>query len=87
MQRIYLIPPGDAGTKSRMPRRKIFERQLNLPMTGILLSRIDAALRHDIGEVRTTFIRDAIERELQRREKIKKPLKNREELPKGRRRQ
>jgi hypothetical protein len=68
MERIYFTPPTVAGTKGRMPRRKIFERQLNLPMTAAILARIDAVLRHDIGEVRTTFIRHAVEQELKKRE-------------------
>jgi hypothetical protein len=72
MERIYLTPQVDAGTKDSMPRRKVFERRLNLPITDALLARIDAVLRSDMGEVRVGFIRTAIERELERREAQKR---------------
>lgn len=49
-----------------MPRRKLFEARVNLPLTADLLARIDAALRSD--EYRVDFVRDAIKRELERRE-------------------
>jgi hypothetical protein len=68
VERIYFVPSGDAGTKAHMPRRRIFERQLNLPMTQAVLDRIDAVLRRDVGEIRTTFIRTAVEHEIERRE-------------------
>jgi Arc/MetJ-type ribon-helix-helix transcriptional regulator len=40
--------------------------RINLPLTVELLARIDAALRSD--EYRVDFVRDAIKRELERRE-------------------
>jgi hypothetical protein len=55
-----------AMLRNRMPRRKLFEARINLPLTADLLARIDAALRSD--EYRVDFVRDAIKRELDRRE-------------------
>jgi Arc/MetJ-type ribon-helix-helix transcriptional regulator len=55
-----------AMLQNRMPRRKLFEARINLPLTADLLARIDAALRSD--EYRVDFVRDAIKRELERRE-------------------
>ena len=55
-----------AMLRNRMPRRKLFEARVNLPLTADLLARIDAALRSD--EYRVDFVRDAIKRELERRE-------------------
>jgi len=51
---------------NRMARRKIFEARVNLPITAELLARIDATLESD--EYRVDFIRDALKRELERRE-------------------
>jgi hypothetical protein len=56
-----------------MARRKIFEARVNLPITVELLDRIDAALESD--EYRVDFIRDALKRELERREASRKPTK------------
>ena len=50
-----------------MPRRKLFEVRINLPLTAELLARIDAALEAD--EYRVDFVRNALKRELERREK------------------
>ena len=50
-----------------MPRRKLFEARINLPLTADLLARIDAALEAD--EYRVDFVRNALKRELERREK------------------
>jgi metal-responsive CopG/Arc/MetJ family transcriptional regulator len=55
-----------AMLQNRMPRRKLFEARINLPLTADLLARLDAALRSD--EYRVDFVRDAIKRELERRE-------------------
>jgi hypothetical protein len=52
-----------------MPRRKVFEKNINLPITDAQLARIEAVLHTATGEVRVAFIRTAIERELERREK------------------
>jgi hypothetical protein len=68
MERIYLTPQRSPVIKDRMPRRKVFERRLNLPITEALLARIDAVLHSDMGEVRVGFIRTAVEQELKRRE-------------------
>jgi metal-responsive CopG/Arc/MetJ family transcriptional regulator len=59
-----------------MPRRKMFEARINLPLTADLLARIDAALEAD--EPRVDFIRDALKRELEHRERqIKRSRKER----------
>ena len=50
-----------------MPRRKLFEARINLPLTADSLARIDAALEAD--EYRVDFVRNALKRELERREK------------------
>jgi len=52
-----------------MPRRKLFEARINLPLTAELLKRIDAACEPD--EYRVDFIRNALKRELERREAAK----------------
>jgi metal-responsive CopG/Arc/MetJ family transcriptional regulator len=54
---------------NRMPRRKMFHARLNLPLTAELLERIDALLEAD--EPRVDFVRDALKRECDRREKAK----------------
>jgi hypothetical protein len=48
-------------------RRKLFEARITLPLTAELLARIDAALEAD--EYRVDFVRNALKRELERREK------------------
>ena len=50
-----------------MTRRKIFEVRVTLPITADLLARVDAALEPD--EYRVDFIRDALKRELERRQR------------------
>ena len=68
-----------------MTRRKIFEVRVTLPITADLLALVDDALEPD--EYRVDFIRNAIKRELARRQrstharkaapsKIKNPGKN-----------
>jgi metal-responsive CopG/Arc/MetJ family transcriptional regulator len=61
--------------KNCMPRRKLFESRIHLPLTADLLARIDAAREAD--EYRVDFIRNAVKRELDRREKAqqRKPTK------------
>jgi metal-responsive CopG/Arc/MetJ family transcriptional regulator len=61
-----------------MPRRRLFEVRINLPLTAELLARVDAALESD--EYRVDFVRDALKRELERREVVgpkRKPGKTR----------
>ena len=53
--------------ENHMPRRKLFEARITLPLTAELLARIDAALEAD--EYRVDFVRNALKRELERREK------------------
>jgi hypothetical protein len=72
MPEVYLAHPDDSDNNRRMPRRKVFEKTINLPITDAQLARIEAVLHTDTGEVRVAFIRTAIERELERRE-AKKP--------------
>jgi hypothetical protein len=55
-----------------VPRRKVFETKINLPITDAQLARIEAVLSKATGEVRVAFIRTAIKRELERREKVQK---------------
>jgi hypothetical protein len=71
MTDIVLTHPADSGDNSPMPRRKVFQRNINLPITDAQLARIEAVLHKDTGEVRVGFIRTAIERELERREREK----------------
>jgi hypothetical protein len=54
-------------SRDHMPRRKLFEARINLPLAADLLARIDAALEAD--EYRVDFVRNALKRELERREK------------------
>jgi hypothetical protein len=79
MEHIFSPPLAESAIKGRMPRRKVFETNINLPITSAQLARIAAVLRTDVGEGRAAFIRDAIEKELQQREaaatkKAKRPL-------------
>jgi hypothetical protein len=60
-----------------MGRKRLWDTQLRLPINEETVSRIDAVLADD--EARLSFIREAIERELARRER-KAPAK-----PKARR--
>jgi hypothetical protein len=69
MPEVNLAHPGDSDNNIRMPRRKVFEKTINLPITDAQLARIEAVLHKDTGEVRVSFIRTAIEEELKRREK------------------
>ena len=72
MPEVYLAHPGDSDNNRRMPRRKVFEKNINLPITDAQLARIEAVLHTATGEVRVAFIRTAIERELERREAQKR---------------
>src|SRR6202022_3826176 len=56
MERIFSPPLAESGIKGRMPRRKVFETNINLPITGAQLARIAAVLRVDVGEARAAFI-------------------------------
>jgi hypothetical protein len=47
-------------------RKKIFGERITLPLATDMLGRIDACL--ETGEARLSFLRDAIEKELRRRE-------------------
>jgi len=55
-------------TKRRMGRRKEFDESLRVPLAAGTTARMDAVLEPD--EPRLTLIRDAIEREIKRRERI-----------------
>jgi hypothetical protein len=72
MPEVYLAHPDDSDNNRRMPRRKVFEKTINLPITDAQLARIEAVLHKDTGEVRVSFIRTAIEEELKRREKVQR---------------
>lgn len=52
-----------------MGRTKLWTERLTLPLTKEIVDRMDAAL--DAKEARLDLIREAIERELKRREKDK----------------
>lgn len=54
------------NTKRRMGRRKEFDESLRVPLAAGTTSRMDAVL--EPGEPRLSLIREAIERELERRE-------------------
>jgi hypothetical protein len=56
---------GSAG--GAMPRRRIFEKRLHLPISDALLARVDSVLRPE--EVRAALIREAVEKEVTRRER------------------
>lgn len=51
----------------RMAPKQFVDEHINLPLPKGMKDRIDAALLN--GEKRTVFIREAIERELKRRER------------------
>jgi hypothetical protein len=55
-------------TKRRMGRRKEFDESLRVPLAAGTTARMDAVLEPD--EPRLTLIREAIEREIKRRERI-----------------
>lgn len=57
-------------TKPRMGRRKKWDERLHLTLEKGAKARMDAALEE--GEDRLELIREAIERELKRRETVKK---------------
>lgn len=50
-----------------MSRTKDYEKRITLPLTAEMLARADALLRD--GEPRVDMIREAIEREIKRRER------------------
>lgn len=50
-----------------MGRKKIWTDRLTLPLTAETVARLDAALQD--GEARLDLIREAIEKELKRRER------------------
>lgn len=50
-----------------MGRKKVWDERILLPLKTETLERLDAALRD--GEARLDLIREAIERELKRRER------------------
>lgn len=52
-----------------MGRKKLWNARLTLPLTEATVERMDAALKD--GEARLDLIREAVERELKRREKAK----------------
>ena len=55
---------------SRVGRKKLWTERLTLPLNKETVERMDAALGE--GEVRLDLIREAIERELKRRERGRK---------------
>ena len=57
------------ATASRVGRKKVWTERLTLPLTKDVVERMDAALSD--GEVRLDLIRDAIDRELKRRDKAR----------------
>jgi hypothetical protein len=70
MHRNYLALPASQGTaiKRKMPRRKLFKkpRNLNVLLSEQTVRRIDKLIPD--GESRTDFIREAVDREIERRE-------------------
>lgn len=57
------------ATSARVGRRKEFDESLRLPLVAGTTARIDAVLA--AGEPRLDLIRDAIEREIKRRQRLK----------------
>ena len=55
------------GQEQIVGRKKQFESRITLPLSEEMMERIAAVL--DGGEVRLDFIREAIDRELKRRER------------------
>jgi len=64
--RMYDYPSISYVRKIDMGRKKLWTERLTLPLNEEQVSRMDAALRD--GEARLDLIREAIERELKRRE-------------------
>lgn len=62
-------------TKRRMGRRKEFDESLRVPLAAGTTSRMDAVL--EPGEPRLSLIREAIEREIKRRERLTTNLPSR----------
>jgi hypothetical protein len=56
-------------TPERMARAKLYPERITLPLTTAMLKRIDAAKLD--GEDRVSLIREALERDLKRRERNK----------------
>ena len=54
-------------TKKIMGRKKLWPERLTLPLTSEMVADMDAALQD--GESRVDLIREAIDRELQRRKR------------------
>lgn len=59
-------------TPARVGRKKQWTERIQLPLAEGTTARIDSVLAD--GEVRLDVIREAIERELKRREKTKKTI-------------
>ena len=59
----------EAATTPRVGRKMEFPDRITLPLAAGVVDRIDAAL--EPGEPRLDLIREAIERELKRRERVK----------------
>jgi hypothetical protein len=57
-----------AATTPRVGRKMEFPDRITLPLAAGVVDRIDAAL--EPGEPRLDLIRDAIDRELRRRERV-----------------
>lgn len=55
-------------TKKSMGRKKLWDERILLPLAAETLKRVDAALHGD--ETRLDLIREAIDRELKRRERM-----------------
>lgn len=64
----------ELATKPRVGRRKEFDESLRVPLAAGTTARMDAAL--EPGEPRLDLIREAIERELKRRERATRNLAN-----------
>lgn len=58
-----------------MPRPKLWDENINLPLAEGTKARIDAMLVE--GEARLDLIREAIEREIRRRERARRKAANR----------
>jgi hypothetical protein len=59
----------EAATTHRVGRKKEFDEQMRLSLVAGTMQRIDAVLAD--GEPRLDMIREAIEREIKRRERAK----------------
>jgi hypothetical protein len=58
-------------SKNKLGRPKLFEEQLRIPLPLGTIARIDAVLAD--GEPRLDMLREAIEREIKRRQRTKPP--------------